>query len=194
MVSYNKENWLEFILQPEDYAQHALYEFPNETVKRNLESCKSVLVDNVDDLLQYAGFHLSHYTKKDVDKGYLVFLCYLTYMGHGLNLEDEVGSFKKIVKLDSYLSEFSEDDKQRAYLCGVREILQQFDYLVDDIKPMLSKLQAKPTSKKVISNLVKRCDELKRSIIDASLEEKSRVQNKRVIEFTPDIIVWGSDD
>ena len=125
--TYKNEEWLQFLI---NYNPEHDYGADVDVFVDIQDRTASVL----NGLLDRAGYDLEQFKKKDWCDSYSTFLCYCSYVGHGINLITELDpNIKKIHELDTMLSEIHINDSMNAYVRHARSLLYLFDNVVNEL-------------------------------------------------------------
>jgi hypothetical protein len=126
--TYKNEEWLKFLI---DYNPENLDCSEDAQVLVDIQDKTASVLNG---LLDRAGYDLEQFKKKDWCDSYSTFLCYCSYVGHGINLITELDpNISKIYELDKMLSDIHISDDMNAYIRHARSLLYLLDNVVNEL-------------------------------------------------------------
>lgn len=115
--------WLEFLIDYMPYTvelSEAMYEVKERTY--------TLLVDQLSD-----SYDLRMLERIDGNNSYTLFLCYCSYVGHGIGLDTEYPNLAKVLELDSLLQVPPKGEPNKSVL-RAKETLLSLQRLIDSIE------------------------------------------------------------
>lgn len=131
---YNKDQWLQFLVDynPEQSTIGEVIALYWPQVK---------FYEALQFLLVPAGFDLEKLKREDDPVHYIAFLCFCSWVGHGINLITELENTDEVKQLD-YLLTAHRDAVHDAHsnILLARDLMQVFDSLVNEIEYYFEKI------------------------------------------------------
>ena len=125
---YDKESWIQFLV---DYnPEHST---PGEVVALYWPQLK--FYEALQFLLAPVGFDLEKMKKDDDPAHYMAFLCFCSWVGHGINLLTDLENTEKVKELDYMLTAYRDsvhDSHPNVMLA--RDLCQVFDNFINEVQ------------------------------------------------------------
>ncbi len=131
---YNKDQWLQFLV---DYNPD--HTTPGEVIALYWPQVK--FYEALQFLLVPAGFDLEKLKREDDPAHYIAFLCFCSWVGHGINLLTELENTEDVKELDYLLTAHRSavhDAHQNILLA--RDLMQVFDSFVNEVQYYLEEI------------------------------------------------------